>query len=112
MPNAIGTSSSGSNFLPIPMYSSTHAMMIMIRLRGSSTKDAKPELARMLPNAPKNENCIVRASRYIVQSAAPVCTEAPFCTQTVPTVPSCGAQISFSIFMASRMNSTSPPLTA
>ena len=81
------------------------------KLRGSSRNAAKPESARMLPSALKNENCISSASRYIVQSGAPVATLAPFCTQIEPIVPARGAQISFSIFIASRMNRTSPAFT-
>ena len=82
MPNAIGMSSSGSNLLPMPRYSSTNEIRIMIRLRGSSRNAAKPESARMLPSA-----------------------------QIEPIVPARGAQISFSIFIASRMNRTSPAFT-
>ena len=39
-------------------------------------------------------------------------TESPTAHSTVATVPSCGAQISFSIFIASRIANTSPFLTA
>ena len=79
----------------------------MIRLRGSSANAAKPELARILCSASIKENCIKNAPSYMVQSVRPVSTASPFCTFTDVTVPSCGAQISFSIFIASRMNNTS-----
>ena len=84
----------------------------MIRLRGSSANAAKPELARILCSASIKENCIKNAPSYMVQSVRPVSTASPFCTFTDVTVPSCGAQISFSLFIASRMNNTSPAFTA
>ena len=42
---------------------------------------------------------------------SPELTVSPLFTLMEATVPSCGATISFSIFMASRMTSTSPALT-
>ena len=48
----------------------------------------------------------------MVHSRAPLSTEEPLATATEVMVPSWGAMISFSIFMASRIISTSPDLTA
>ncbi len=48
----------------------------------------------------------------MVQRSVPLSTEAPLETDTEVMVPSWGAMISFSIFMASRIISTSPDLTA
>ena len=45
-------------------------------------------------------------------SGEPVSTWLPFCTTTWATVPSLGARISFSIFMASSTTSSWPSLTA
>ena len=93
MPNAIGTSSSGSNFCRYPCTAARMPMMIMIRLRGSSAKDAKPELARMLPNAPKTKLHSTRPPSYIVQVLRRSVRKRPSVRRQVPTVPSCGAQI-------------------
>ncbi len=48
----------------------------------------------------------------MVQSRVPLSTEEPLVVATEVMVPSWGAIISFSIFMASRIISTSPDLTA
>lgn len=48
----------------------------------------------------------------MVQRGVPLSTEAPFETLTADTVPSQGDIISFSIFIASKIISTSPFLTA
>ena len=44
-------------------------------------------------------------------SASPVFTEAPWVVFTATILPSDGAMISFSIFIASRIHTTSPALT-
>ena len=59
IPNAIGTSSSGSNFFAMPMYSRTNAMRIMMRFLGSLAKPAKPDSPRILPRTVVKENSIV-----------------------------------------------------
>ena len=50
-------------------------------------------------------------SQFMETRTSPELTVSPLLTLTEATVPSCGATISFSIFMASRMTSTSPALT-
>ena len=49
--------------------------------------------------------------QFMLHSKSPELTVSPLLTLTLAMVPSCGAEISFSIFMASRISSVSPALT-
>ena len=54
----------------------------------------------------------VKGVEFIVANTAPASTEVPSAASMLATVPSSGATISFSIFIASRIKITSPFLTA
>ena len=69
--------------------------------------------ARLIQKIDNRFHTLSSAAAYFsVHRTAPEVTEAPLVTVTEVTVPSVGAMISFSIFMASRTSRTWPFLTA